>query len=524
MGGVGIAVSSSTGGCPPSYPGKLTSYVVLTVMAAAAGGLIFGYDLGISGGVTSMAPFLQKFFPEVYQKEEADTSTNQYCKFNSQKLQLFTSSLYLAALIASFGAASVTKKFGRRISMMMAGFIFLIGAALTGGAVHIAMLIGGRILLGFGVGFANQSVPLYLSEMSPYNYRGRFNVCFQLMITIGILCANVINYFTAQISGGWGWRVSLGLAGVPALIILIASFFLSDTPNSLVERGMEEEAKTLLKRIRGVENVEAEFNDMLAARNEARLVENPWRNLMKRKCYRPQLAMSILIPFFQQFTGINVIMFYAPVLFKSLGFGSNASLMSSVITGVVNMFATGVSIYGCDRWGRRSLFLQGGIQMLIFQIAITALIGSKFGVSGNVTDIPTWFASLVVACICVYVAGFAWSWGPLGWLYPSEIFPLEVRSAAQSVTVAVNMVFTFIVGQCFLSMLCTMKYGLFIFFGFFVVVMTIFCYFFMPETKNIPIEEMTQVWRDHWFWNRFMNDPNDPVNMVIGMSRLNDQA
>ncbi|KAK6147572.1 hypothetical protein DH2020_018484 [Rehmannia glutinosa] len=519
MGGVGIVVNSS-----PSYPGKLTSYVVLTVMAGAAGGLIFGYDLGISGGVISMAPFLEKFFPDAYKKEAADTGNNQYCKFDSQTLQLFTSSLYLAALGASVVAAPLTRKYGRRITMMMAGFIFLIGAALTGGAVHLLMLIGGRILLGVGVGFANQSVPLYLSEMSPYNYRGRFNVLFQLMITIGILCANVINYLTDKISGGWGWRVSLGLAGVPALIILVASFFLSDTPNSLVERGMEDEAKTLLKRIRGVDDVEAEFTEMLQARNEARLVDNPWRNLMTRRCYRPQLAMSILIPFFQQFTGINVIMFYAPVLFKTLGFGGSASLMSSVITGIVNMFATGVSIYGSDRWGRRSLLLEGGIQMLIFQVAIAGLIGSKFGVTGNVTEIPTSFASVVVACICVYVAGFAWSWGPLGWLYPSEIFPLEIRSAAQSVVVAVNMLSTFVVGQFFLSMLCAMKYGLFIFFAFFVVVMTLFCYFFMPETKNIPIEEMTQVWRNHWFWKRFMNDPNDPVNMVIGMSRLDDKA
>ncbi|KAL7090590.1 hypothetical protein ACP275_12G051100 [Erythranthe tilingii] len=520
MGGV----SFEGGSPPPSYPGKLTPYVLLTVLAGAAGGLIFGYDLGISGGVTSMAPFLEKFFPDVYERQQSITSTNQYCKFNSPTLQLFTSSLYLAALFASLAAGEVTKKFGRRISMMMAGFIFLFGAALNAGAVHLSMLILGRILLGIGIGFANQSVPLYLSEMSPYNYRGRFNICFQLMITIGILCANLINFGTAKISGGWGWRLSLGLAGVPAVIILIASFFLSDTPNSMVQRGREIEAKALLKRIRGVDDVDAEFNDMLAAKNEADLVESPWRNLFGTKCYRPQLAMSILIPFFQQFTGINVIMFYAPVLFQSLGFGSDASLISSVITGVVNMFATGVSIYGSDRWGRRSLFLEGGVQMFIFQSLIAGLIGWRFGVSGNVTDIPFWFAAVVVVCICVYVMGFAWSWGPLGWLYPSEIFPLEVRSAAQSVTVAVNMAFTFIVGQCFLTMLCSMKYGLFIFFAFFVAVMTLFCYFFMPETKNIPIEEMTQVWRSHWFWKRFMNEPNDPVNKAIAMSKLRDRV
>ncbi|KAL2531580.1 Sugar transport protein 1 [Abeliophyllum distichum] len=404
MGGVGFAVSGSRGDDPTQYPGKLTWYVVMTLMAAAMGGLIFGYDIGISGGVTSMAPFLEKFFPSVYHNQMDDTSTNQYCKFDSQILTLFTSSLYLAALVASFFASTMTKKFGRRKSMMFGGLIFLVGAIINAAAVHISMLIIGRVLLGIGVGFANQSVPLYLSEMSPYNYRGTFNVCFQLMITIGILVANLFNYFFAKIEGGWGWRLSLGLAGVPAIIIIISSFFLSDTPNSLVDRGREEEAKTLLKRIRGVENIDAEFNDILAAKNDARLVQNQWQNIFKSRCYRPQLVMSILIPFFQQLTGINVIMFYAPVLFKTIGFGSDASLMSAVITGVINVLATCVSIGFADRWGRRTLFLEGGVQMLIFQIAVAALIGAKFGVTGDVTELPKWFAIVVVICICFYVA------------------------------------------------------------------------------------------------------------------------
>ncbi|KAI3443503.1 hypothetical protein Pfo_000168 [Paulownia fortunei] len=484
MGGVSFSVSRVNDD-PIKYPGKLTWYVITALMAASAGGLIFGYDIGISGGVTSMAPFLKEFFPSVYHKEAGDKSTNQNCKFDSQILKLFTSSLYLAALIASFFASAMTKKFGRRKSMMLGSLIILVGAIINGAAVHVSMLIVGRFLLGIGVGFAKQSVPLYLSEMSPYNYRGTFNICFNLKATIGNLVANLFNYFFAKIQGGWGWQLSLGLAGLPAAIILISAFFLSDTPNSL--------------RIRGVENVEAEFNDIIAARDEARLLHDngPWRILLRQQCYRPQLAMAVLIPFFQQFTGINVIMIYAPVLFKTIGFGSDASLMSSLITGLVNVGATFVSLRYADRWGRRSLCLSGGIQMLIFQITIAALIGAKYGVKGDQTDIPKWFAVLVVMCICIYVAGFAWS----------EIFPLEVRSSGQSTEVAVNMLFTFIVGQTFLRMLCVMKFGLFIFFAFFVVVMTLYCYYFMPETKNIPIEEMTQVWRKHWFWKRFMDDP-----------------
>ncbi|KAH7836827.1 hypothetical protein Vadar_006150 [Vaccinium darrowii] len=498
-------------GTGKAYPGNLTLYVTVTCMVAAMGGLIFGYDIGISGGVTSMDSFLKKFFPDVFKKEQADSSTNQYCKFNSQRLTMFTSSLYLAALTSSVVASTVTRTFGRKLSMLFGGVFFCAGALINGFARAVWMLIVGRILLGFGIGFANQSVPLYLSEMAPYKYRGALNIGFQLSITIGILVANVLNYFFAKIKGGWGWRLSLGGAVVPALIITIGALVLPETPNSMIERGRTEEAKTKLKQIRGVDNVEEEFYDLLAASEESKKVELPWFNLLQKK-YRPHLTMAIMIPMFQQLTGINVIMFYAPVLFKTIGFGSDASLMSAVITGVVNVGATVVSIYGVDKWGRRFLFLQGGTQMLISQIIVAACIGAKFGVQGEPGNLPKWYAIVVVLFICIYVAGFAWSWGPLGWLVPSEIFPLEIRSAAQSINVSVNMLFTFIIAQIFLTMLCHFKFGLFLFFAFWVVVMTIFIFFFLPETKNIPIEEMVIVWKEHWFWSRYMVDVEYPGN------------
>lgn len=154
---------------------------------------------------------------------------------------------------------------------------------------------------------------------------------------------------------------------VPALIITVGSLVLPDTPNSMIERGQHEEARTKLRRVRGVDDVDEEFNDLVLASEESKKVEHPWRNLLQRK-YRPHLAMAIAIPFFQQLTGINVIMFYAPVLFDTIGFGSDAALMSAVITGLVNVFATMVSIYGVDKWGRRFLFLEGGVQMLICQV------------------------------------------------------------------------------------------------------------------------------------------------------------
>ncbi|KAL5579301.1 hypothetical protein UlMin_011743 [Ulmus minor] len=515
------AVGVPVGSTGKAYPGNLTPYVTVTCIVAAMGGLIFGYDIGISGGVTSMDSFLKKFFPSVYRKKEDDKTTNQYCKYDSETLTMFTSSLYLAALLSSLVASTVTRKFGRKLSMLFGGVLFCAGAILNGLAQKVWMLIVGRILLGFGVGFANQSVPLYLSEMAPYRYRGALNIGFQLSITVGILVASVLNYFFAKIDGGWGWRLSLGGAMVPALIIAVGSLVLPDTPNSLIERGQIDEARAKLQRVRGVDDVEEEFVDLVAASEASKQVEHPWRNLLQRK-YRPQLCMAILIPFFQQLTGINVIMFYAPVLFNTIGFGDDASLMSAVITGIVNVGATLVSIYGVDKWGRRFLFLEGGVQMLICQVIVAAAIGAKFGTDGEPGNLPKWYAIVVVLFICTYVAGFAWSWGPLGWLVPSEIFPLEIRSAAQSINVSVNMFFTFVVAQIFLTMLCHLKFGLFLVFAFFVVIMSIFIFFFLPETKNIPIEEMGRIWKNHWYWSRFVTDEDYPIGGGVQMGKGNE--
>lgn len=224
------------------------------------------------------------------------------------------------------------------------------------------------VLINF-LGKLFQSVPLYVSEMAPYKHRGSLNIVFQLSITIGIFVANLVNYFSQKIKGGQGWRYSLGGAMVPAAFIFVSALCLPNTPNSMLEKGDKERARAMLRRIRGLtdKEIEAEFNDLLAASEASKQVKHPWRNLRKRH-YRPHLVMAVLIPFFQQITGINVVMFYAPVLFKTIGFGDNASLFSAVITGIVNMLATFVSIYGTDKWGRRFLFIEGGLQMFIFQV------------------------------------------------------------------------------------------------------------------------------------------------------------
>ncbi|XP_021774321.1 sugar transport protein 7-like [Chenopodium quinoa] len=354
-------------------------------------------------------------------------------------------------------------------------------------------------MLGFGIGFGNQAVPLYLSEMAPTHIRGGVNMMFQLATTLGIFTANMINYGTSKLEP-WGWRLSLGLAALPATLMTIGGILVPETPSSLIERGLTERGRKVLERIRGTENVSAEYQDMVEASEFAKSIKHPFRNILQRR-NRPQLIMAIFMPTFQILTGINSILFYAPVLFQSMGFAANASLYSSALTGAVLASSTLISIAAVDRLGRRALLISGGITMITCQVIVAIILGIKLGTAG---ELSKGYSIIVVIVICLFVLAFGWSWGPLGWTVPSEIFPLETRSAGQSITVAVNLLFTFIIAQSFLYLLCHLKFGIFLFFAGWVTVMTIFVLLFLPETKNVPIEEMILLWQKHWFWKRIM--------------------
>lgn len=449
-----------------------------------------------------MMPFLEKFFPSILKKAtETETKTSIYCVYDNQALTAFTSSLYIAGLITSLAASNLTTAFGRRNIMVLGGFTFLAGSAVNGGAENISMLILGRILLGFGVGFTNQTTPVYLSEIAPPKWRGAFNTGFQFFIGIGVFAANCINFGTAKLS--WGWRLSLGLAAVPAGIITIGSLLISDTPSSLVVRGKLEEAKQSLVRIRGTTDIEHELADLINATEvEKGVNQEPFVTIFERE-YRPHLVMSIAIPFFHQLTGINIVAFYAPVLFQSVGFGNDSALIGAIILGLVTLVSILVSTAVVDRFGRRFMFFEGGLQMFLCQIAVASVLGAVDGASGN-NHISKGHAALILVLMCLYAAGFGWSWGPLSWLIPSEIFPLKIRTTGQSISIAVNFATTFVLSQTFLTMLCHFKYGAFLFYAGWITVMTVFVLIFLPETKGIPLHSMHQVWEQHWFWSRFV--------------------
>ncbi|KAG0485981.1 hypothetical protein HPP92_010060 [Vanilla planifolia] len=245
MAGGGVA-GATPGKRAAYYEGGVTGYFVLAVIVGSLGGSLFGYDLGISRWVTSMDEFLKVFFPKTFERKHAHLHETDYCKYDNQILTLFTSSLYFAGLLSTFAASPITRKYGRRASILVGAVAFFIGAIVNAAALNVAMLIIGRIFLGIGIGFGNQAVPLYLSEISPPKIRGAVNQLFQLTTCTGILVAEVINY-TEKIHP-WGWRLSLGLATVPAILMFLGGLILPETPNSLVERGRLRRPRGFCKR------------------------------------------------------------------------------------------------------------------------------------------------------------------------------------------------------------------------------------------------------------------------------------
>lgn len=452
-----------------------------------------------------MDDFLKEFFPKVYRRKHTHLKETDYCKYDDQILTLFTSSLYISALFMTFFASYLTRNKGRKASIIVGALSFLLGALLNAFAKNIEMLIIGRIFLGGGIGFDNQAVPLYLSEMAPAKTRGAVNQLFQFTTCAGILIANLVNYFTEKIHPH-GWRISLGLAGLPAVLMLIGGILCAETPNSLVEQGRLEEARRVLEKVRGTKNVDAEFEDLKDASEQARAITSPFRTLLKRK-YRPQLVIGALaIPAFQQLTGNNSILFYAPVIFQSLGFGNNASLISSFITNGALLVATVISMFLVDKFGRRKFFLEAGFEMICSMICVAVVLAVKFG---HGEELSKGISAFLVVAIFLFVLAYGRSWGPLGWLVPSELFPLEIRSAAQSIVVCVNMTFTALVAQLFLMSLCNLKYGIFLLFGGLIVVMSCFIFFLLPETKQVPIEEIYLLFENHWFWKKIVRTNQD---------------
>lgn len=456
-----------------------------------------GFENAVGGGVAAFPGFQARFFPHLLVKAEA--GGDPFCRYDDPTLQIFLSSVYLASVCGALSGSIVTPRLGRRATMMMASVIFFCGAVLQGAAMNVAMVVIGRVFLGFGMGAADQVGPQFLAEMAPPWLRGLFNSMFQFQIIFGMFIANVVNFTAVRLADDLGWRIALGVPGAPAIVLFIGALLLPDSPNSLAERGKNEEAERVLKNLRGVDDVAAELDDILAA---AALADGhrQWRALLSRR-YRPQFIITVLMLIFQVLCGFHAVL-YAPQLFESLGAGHGDALKNTMVIGAVFVAFTLVGVFLADRVGRIPLFQSSGFLSMLAMATLGGLVGAV--TTGRLNLTGAQLSNAVLAVVCVYVAAFAWGWAPCSWMSPAELTPLDARAAATALAVATNHLTCFVIAQLFLSMLCAMRYGLFIFFAGWMFIMLWFIQYCVPESRGCPVEEVYErLFEPHPLWGRF---------------------
>ena len=439
-------------------------FVYTAAVFAGLGGLLFGYDTGVISGA------------ELFFKNDFALSTFA--------LEIIVSGALAGAAAGALSGGRLADLFGRRTLLIVTAIVFAVGSILCAAASSPNMLIIGRIIVGVGIGLSSGTVPVYISEVSPSDARGWTVSLFQLSITIGILLAYVVDYAFADIQG---WRWMFGLALVPATIFGCGMIFLPESPRWLARRGRFDVARATLSRIRNTSDVEAEFQEIKATLAESQ-EHGSLRDLLS-PVLRPALIVGIGLAIFQQVTGINTVIYYAPMIIQSAGISSaSGAILTTAGIGVVNVLMTIVSMRLIDRIGRRPLLLTG-IAGMILSLGV---LGWAFHIA-NPGGVLSWLA---VISMMVYVASFAISLGPIFWLLIAEIYPLKVRSSAEGLAATFNWVSNLLVTLTFLTLVQTAGASrTFWLYGVFAIGAWIFSYYLAPETKNRSLEEIEHFWR-----------------------------
>lgn len=440
-------------------------------ISAALGGLLFGYDTAvISGAIGNLTAY-----------------------FSLTPLQTgwAISCALVGCLIGAFFSDRISHRYGRKNSMLLAALFFLacsIGTALPD---SFSTFVVFRIIGGIGVGLASMVVPMYIAEIAPPEKRGALVAYNQLAIVIGIVVVYFVNYFIAlQGTADWnlhtGWRWMFASEAIPSLLYLVLAFLIPESPRWLLEKGRETDGRRILAKFNPGKNIDLladEIQLSLSGKNN-----DSWKVLLLPNLRRA-LVVGIGLSVFQQITGINAILYYAPEIFKSFGSDADASLLQTSILGVTNLVFTIVSILLVDRVGRKPLLNIGSLGMFIS----LAVVG--FSAYNHISGV--WLLGFLM----LFMGSFSISWGPVVWVLLAEIFPNRVRSLALSVAVFIQWAANFAVSQTFpmLTQNDALKQqfnGAFPFwlFAFFCILAFIFVWKLVPETKNKSLEEMDALW------------------------------
>lgn len=432
----------------------------------ALGGILWGFDTGVISGAILFIP--------------------DDVPLTSLQEGMVVSGLLVGAMLGAGLSGRLADSLGRRPLILAGGIVFMIGTVGTAFGVNVAMLIGFRFVMGIGVGIVSVVVPMYLSELAPANIRGRLTSLMQLLVTVGIFLAYVTAWFFAD-ARDWRWMIGLGV--IPAVVLAFGIYTQPESPRWLVANKAdsgEEDARRLLRRLRGTqESADAELD---AIRESVRVEREHTEKVTLSTLFSPRLrrriVLGLLLVFFQNFVGINTIIYYAPTLLTEVGFADTGAIEANVAIGAVNMLMTLPGMWLIDRAGRRPLLRWGALGMCAAMIllAVTNLAGLEQG--------PL-LLGLTLVGIVAYIASFSISWGPVQWVLLPELFPLRVRAGAVAFCVTFNWLFNMTVALAFPSLLDAFGAGWnFLFFALTTALAYLYATRLLPETKGRSLEQI----------------------------------
>ncbi|OCK76241.1 monosaccharide transporter [Lepidopterella palustris CBS 459.81] len=482
-------------------PVTLKAYLMCAF--AAFGGIFFGYDSGYISGVMGMDYFIHLFTGLPYPPPGATSDQRAYFTLPSWKKSLITSILSCGTFFGALIAGDLADFIGRRITIIAGCGIFIVGVILQTASTALGLLVAGRLIAGFGVGFVSAIIILYMSEIAPKKVRGAIVSGYQFCITVGILLASCVDYGTQNRTDTGSYRIPIAIQMLWAIILSTGLFFLPDSPRYYVKRGKLDLAAKVLARLRGQpidsEYIQQELAEIVANHEyELQLIPqgsyfNSWHNCFKGGLRKPSsnLRRTILgtsLQMMQQWTGINFIFYFGTTFFQELGTIKNPFLISLVTT-LVNVCSTPLSFWAIERFGRRPLLIWGAVGMFTCEF-IVAIIG--------VTDGQNHAAvSAMIAFICFYIFFFATTWGPGAWVVIGEIFPLPIRSRGVGLATASNWLWNCIIAVITPYMVGTDKGNLgarvFFIWGSLCVLCWIYAYLLVYETKGLTLEQVDRM-------------------------------
>lgn len=441
-------------------PQVRSAFIWRVSIIAGLGGILYGYDMGI---IAAALIFVRSTF-----------------NLSTRMQEIVVSVVLVGAMIGAIYGGAIADRIGRRSTLLWGGAIFIFGSILAPLSPNVGTLIVARVLLGIAIGFTSVTAPVYVSELSPPQSRGRLIGLYQFALTVGIAIADLVGYWLA---GRQAWRMMFGLGAIPAIVFLLMLFTLPESPRWLLSKNRDSEARRVLDSYTDEAGAQLLLQDIQIGL--ATQVETRWSALWS-PAVRGSLVIAVGFTILQQVTGINTIIYYGPQIFTKAGITSNSNaIFATLLVAVTNVLATVIALALVDRIGRKPLLYAGvgGMTASLFTLALAfhfqAALAGSLGI-------------LATVCLMIYITCFAASMGPIAWILVAEVFPLRLRGRGVAAATLGSGISNFIVSLTFLSLIkaagMSLTFGIY---GVFCILTLLFTRFIIPETKGRELESIS---------------------------------